>query len=118
MIEAGILRAKWICIIICELNCFVAESQLIKYAFQFWSGWLKNLCINRWELPHCSSDLYLSGWLTGPRAGRHYYSSKHHSLVSLGKETGLCREMATTATEMDTWCRGDGSVNKALARQA
>ena len=57
---------RWTCIIISELNCFVAESQLIKHAFQFWSDWLKDLIINRWEIPRCSHDLYLSCWHTGP----------------------------------------------------
>lgn len=49
--EAGTLRAKWICIIICELNCFVAESQLIKYAFQCWSGMAEEFEYQQMETP-------------------------------------------------------------------
>jgi hypothetical protein len=46
---------------------------------------VKTLRINRWELPLYTGDLYLSGWLKGPHAGRHY-SSKHLSLVALYRE--------------------------------
>lgn len=61
------------------------QSRLIKYAFQFWGGRLKNLNINRWEIPSCSHDLYLSCWYTGPYARRHYHTFRCHSPEDLDR---------------------------------
>lgn len=108
--EASILRARggpasW------SVSWMVLwQSRLIKYAFQFCGGWLKNLNINRWEIPSCSHDLYLSCWLVHRTTCKKTLSylqlpfSRGFGQGMLGSpRPGLGRCRATMATLMGTW---------------